>query len=881
MNLTRAEASDRAKLLSVDSYDVTLDLTRGDKTFSFTTVVKFQAAPGSASFIDAVTSAVHRVSLNGVDLDPAEVSDGVRIQLPNLLEENTLTVVADAPYMNTGEGLHRFVDPVDNEIYLYTQFEVPDSRRMFAVFEQPDLKATFAFHVTAPAHWDVISNSPTPEAVEAGPVAESEAATDPQSNAGTHSNAGAPSNAGARATWHFEPTPVLSSYVTALIAGPYQSVRSELTSSDGRTIPLGVFARKSLMQYMDAENIFALTRQGFEFYEKQFGTPYPFPKYDQLFVPEFNAGAMENAGAVTFLESYVFRSKVTDATIERRAITILHELAHMWFGDLVTMRWWNDLWLNESFAEFMSALAAAENTQYTQAWTTFAMMEKSWAYRQDQLPSTHPIVAEINDLEDVLVNFDGITYAKGASVLRQLVAWVGQEEFMAGVRAYFGKHSWGNTELNDLLGELEVSSGRDLKGWSAQWLETAGVNTLRPELTVDDDGVLTSFAVLQSATAEQPTIRPHRAAIGFYDFATGGGQAGDGEAGKLVRQHRVELDVDGERTDVPALVGLKRPALVILNDDDLAYAKVRMDDVSLATAKAHLKDIAESLPRTLVWASAWDAARDGETPAREYVDLVLANIGSESDSSVVTVLMRQLATTLALYIAEEDQEETSASAAEALWTLSQQAAAGSDSQLQFAKAFASFARTASQLDTVADLLDGSIALEGVSVDQDLRWELLTSLVTGGRLGPEAIDAELERDNTQTGQLAAAGARAAVPTAEAKAAVWDAVVVNGDMPNAAQRSAITGFTRVHNTALLQPFVDTYFGSIRKVWATKSHEISSTIVTGLYPTLLVSQSTLDATDAFLAELGSETPALRRLVLESRDGVMRALKARAADR
>ena len=400
MNLTRSEARNRAENLTVESYDVELDLTRGERIFGSTTTVRFQAQAGTESFIDAITDAVHSVTLNGVELDPAEVSDGVTITLPGLAEQNELVVVADARYTNTGEGLHRFVDPVDHEVYLYSQFEVPDSRRMFAVFEQPDLKASFRFQVTAPAHWDVISNSATPEPVDAG----------------------ADSDGGARKTWDFEPTAKISSYITALIAGPYQNVRSELTSSDGRVIPLGVFARKSLMQYLDADNVFELTRQGFEFYEKQFGTPYPFGKYDQLFVPEFNAGAMENAGAVTFLESYVFRSKVTDALVERRAITILHELAHMWFGDLVTMRWWNDLWLNESFAEFMSTLAAAEATEFTQAWTTFASLEKSWAYRQDQLPSTHPIVAEIRDLEDVQVNFDGITYAKGASVLRQLVA---------------------------------------------------------------------------------------------------------------------------------------------------------------------------------------------------------------------------------------------------------------------------------------------------------------------------------------------------------------------------------------------------------------------------------------------------------------------------
>ncbi|MET1066097.1 MAG: aminopeptidase N, partial [Arthrobacter sp.] len=611
MNLTRAEARERAELIAVDSYEVELDLTRGEKVFGTTTAVRFTARPGSSTFIDAVTEAVQTVTLNGRALDPAEVSDGVRIQLPDLAADNELLVVAEAPYMNTGEGLHRFVDPVDQEVYLYTQFEVPDSRRMFAVFEQPDLKASFTFTVIAPSHWDVISNSPTPAPVETIP--------------GT--------DGGARSVWEFAPTPRLSSYVTALIAGPYQSVRSEVVSADGKITPLGVFARKSLMQYLDADNIFELTRQGFEFFEAQFGCPYPFEKYDQLFVPEFNAGAMENAGAVTILEGYVFRSKVTDAQVERRAITVLHELAHMWFGDLVTMRWWNDLWLNESFAEYMSHLAAVENTRFDHAWTTFASVEKSWAYRQDQLPTTHPIFAEINDLQDVEVNFDGITYAKGASVLRQLVAWVGPEEFMAGVREYFRKHAWQNTELSDLMAELEKASGRDLDEWGRLWLETAGVNTLKPELTVGGDGTITSFAILQSATEGQPTLRPHRLAVGFYNL---------NGAGKLERVHREELDVDGGRTDVPALAGRAQPDLILLNDDDLAYAKVRLDPTSLATATAHLKDFSRSLPRTLVWGSAWDAARDGETPARGYVELILANIAEESDSSVILVQLRQL-----------------------------------------------------------------------------------------------------------------------------------------------------------------------------------------------------------------------------------------------
>ncbi|MFF2029804.1 aminopeptidase N [Arthrobacter sp. NPDC058192] len=849
MNLTRAEARERAALIDVESYQVSLDLTRGEKVFGSTTAVKFTAKPGSSTFIDAVTQTVHSVSLNGRELDPAEVSDGIRIQLPDLAAENHLLIVAEAPYMNTGEGLHRFVDPVDNEVYLYTQFEVPDSRRMFAVFEQPDLKASFTFTVTAPSHWDIVSNSPTPVPVETLPG----------------------EDGGARSVWEFAPTPRISSYVTALIAGPYQSVRSEVVSAEGRVTPLGIFARKSLMQYLDPENIFELTRQGFEFFEAQFGCPYPFEKYDQLFVPEFNAGAMENAGAVTILEGYVFRGKVTDAQVERRAITVLHELAHMWFGDLVTMRWWNDLWLNESFAEYMSHLAAVENTKFDHAWTTFASVEKSWAYRQDQLPTTHPIFAEINDLQDVEVNFDGITYAKGASVLRQLVAWVGPEEFMSGVREYFSKHAWQNTELSDLMAELEKASGRDLDKWGQLWLETAGVNTLAPDISVAQDGTIGSFAIVQSAVESEPTLRPHRLAVGFYNL--------NGE-GKLERVHREELDVDGERTEVPALAGLARPDLVLLNDDDLAYAKVRLDPQSLATATAHLKDISQSLPRTLVWGSAWDAARDGESPARGYVDLILANIAEESDSSVILVQLRQLATTLTFYVAEEHKEATSIHAADTLWDLASAVAPGSDAQLQFVKSYALLARSAGQLDTVSGLLDGSLTLDGLTVDQDLRWELLTSLVAGGRAGQDRIDGELAQDNTSNGQNAAALAKAAIPTPEAKAEAWESIVVKGDLSNALQGSAVAGFTRVLDTSLLEPYAEKYFEAVPGIVANRTHALAQQIVVGLYPDQLTTQATVDRTDEFLASLPADSAALRRMMLENRDGVVRALRARQAD-
>ncbi|MFU8946991.1 aminopeptidase N [Mycetocola zhadangensis] len=841
-NLTRAEAQERASLVSTSSYSIALDLTTGPETFRSTTTVRFSATPGASTFIDAITRTVHSVTLNGVALDPAAVSDGIRIALDNLQAENELTVDADMIYMNTGEGLHRFVDPVDNEVYLYSQFEVPDSRRMYAVFEQPDLKATFQFTVTAPEHWDVVSNSPTPE-----PVAAAEGSK----------------------TWTFEPTQRMSSYITAIIAGPYVSVRSELTSSDGRTIPLGVFSRKSLSEYLDADYIFDKTRQGFEYFEKNFDYPYPFPKYDQLFVPEYNAGAMEHAGAVTFTEAYVFRSKVTDAIKERRVVTILHELAHMWFGDLVTMKWWNDLWLNESFAEWASTIAVAEATEWTGAWTTFNAMEKSWAYKQDQLPSTHPIVATINDLEDVQVNFDGITYAKGGSVLKQLVAWVGIDAFYAGVAAYFKKHEWGNTELVDLLSELETASGRDLSNWGKLWLETAGVNTLRPEIEVDESGVITSFAVLQSAVAEYPTIRPHRLAIGFYNLVDG----------KLLREHRVELDVDGERTDVTELVGMKRPDLVLLNDDDLAYAKIRLDDVSLAVATESLAAIEDPLARSLVWAAAWDATRDAETPARDYVRLVLGNIATETESTTIRTTLNQLVLAATQYVAPDARDAVLVEVGDALWALAQEAEAGSDAQFQFVKFFAGVASTEAHFDAIRGLRSGEVALDGLEIDTDLDWELLTALTAGGVAGNEDVDAALAGDNTANGAKAAALARAALPTLEAKRAAWASVVDIDTAPNAIVQWTGIGFQRARDKDVLASFVPDYFEMLQRIWASRSYKIAEYLAVGLYPAPLANAELRDATIAWL-EHNAEPPALRRIVVENLAGVERALKAQERD-
>ncbi|GAA4233162.1 aminopeptidase N [Actinomadura meridiana] len=853
-NLTRDEARERARLLTVESYTVELDLTTGEEArFGSTTVVRFGCAePGASTFIDLHGAIVRGVTLNGRALDPASYDpDKGRIPLPGLAADNELRVEADAAYSRSGEGLHRFVDPVDDSVYLYTQFETADAHRMFTCFDQPDLKAAFGLTVKAPENWEVVTN-------EAPEITGGSGGSSPQDE----------SESAEGGVFRFPPTPRISTYITALIAGPYHVVRDEYRRADGTVIPLGVYCRSSLAEHLDADAIVDVTRQGFAYFEKVFGRPYPFAKYDQLFVPEFNAGAMENAGAVTFLEDYVFRSRVTDAAYERRAETILHEMAHMWFGDLVTMRWWDDLWLNESFATYMSVLCQSEATKWTGSWTTFANLEKAWAYRQDQLPSTHPISADIPDIRAVEVNFDGITYAKGASVLKQLVAYVGLDNFLEGVRRYFDRHAWGNTVLADLLGALEETSGRDLAAWSKEWLETAGVNTMRPEYEVDGDGNFTSFAVLQEAKPDYPTLRSHRLAIGLYDRTADG----------IVRRERVELDVVGARTEVPQLVGQKRPDLVLVNDDDLTYAKVRLDEHSLSTLIEHIGEVRESLARALCWSAAWDMTRDAEMATRDYVRLVAKGIGGVTDISVTQTLLRQARTAVHQYADPAWHTEGLALLADTLSGLARAAEPGSDLQLAYTQAFTASAVSDEHLAFVQALLDGSQVLDGLTVDTDLRWSLLRRLVVTGRAGQAEIDAEHERDRTAAGERHAAACGAAVPSAEAKAAAWERIV-SGDLPNAVYRATFGGFVEADHAELLRPYVDRYFAEVGRIWKEWTSDMSQTFAEVAYPFLVIEQSTIDRTESYLAD-EQPPPALARLLSEGRDGVARALRARAKD-
>jgi len=831
-NLTRAEAQRRAELLEVQRYAVELDLTTGDETFRSVTEIRFRChETGAESYAELLAPTVHSIGLNGEELDPAAVLDGDRVALRGLAASNVLTVVADCAYSRTGEGLHRFVDPADDEVYLYSQAFLYDAHRIFACFDQPDLKAVFELSVTAPLEWLVVSNAA---------VAES---------------------AGGR--WRFAPTPSISTYLTALAAGPYAAVHDRHGDID-----LGVYCRRSLTEHLDAAEILELTKASFDHYQRVFDYPYAFAKYDQLFVPEFNAGAMENPGAVTIRDEYVFRSRVTDAAREQRADTIAHEMAHMWFGDLVTMRWWDDLWLSESFATYMSHLTVSEVTRFTNAWTTFCNSWKGYGYRADQLPSTHPISADVVDTDSALLNFDGISYGKGAAVLKQLVAWVGREEFLAGVRAYFRDHEFANTTLADLLTALEKASGRDLAAWAAAWLRTAGVNTLRPAVQVSA-GAYTCVAVEQEAPAEHPTLRPHRVGIGLYDLSTEG----------LVRRQRLEIDIDGARTEVSELVGVRQPDLLLVNDDDLTYAKIRLDERSLATVLGHAGEIRESLPRTLCWNAAWDMTRDAELPARDYVRLVVAGVAAEDDIGVAQSLLANARNAANFYADPAYRPELLRSLAELSRRRMWAAEPGSDVQLTSARAFTLAATTGDEVAAVQAMLDGTAVPAGLSIDAELRWHLLLRLVDLGAAGDSEIDAELDRDRTATGEQQAAAARAGRPDAAAKAVAWAALVDSNALSNRLVTSTAGGFWRSEQLALCRPYVDRYFAALAQIWRTRTPEIARQLTTLLYPSLLVEPATLARTDVHLSTADLPT-GLRRLLGEHRDDVARALRARACD-
>ena len=819
--LTAAEAADRAELLTVTSYDVDLDLTRGEEIFGSRSTVRFRSArPGAATFAELRASTVHEATLNG---RPVDVADG-RIALTDLAEENVLTVVADCAYSRTAEGLHRFVDPVDGAVYTYSMTFLYEGQQVFACFDQPDLKAPWRLSVTAPPEWTVLSNA---VATQVAP-----------------------------GRWEAAETPPLATYFMALAAGPYHSEHRRHGDHD-----LGLHCRQSLAPYLDVEELFGVTASCMDFFEDLFGMAYPFgPSYDQVFVPEFNAGAMENPGLVTFRDEFLFRSRVTDDRRAERAEVVAHEMAHMWFGDLVSMRWWDDLWLNESFADHMGRLAVSRTTRWTNVWAGFVVGWEARGYKQDQLPSTHPVSAVVPDTDAALLNFDGISYAKGAAVRGQLVAWVGEDVFFDGVREYFRAHAFGSTRLADLLGALERASGRELAEWSRAWLQTAGVNTLTPEVNVGADGSYEAVTIRQDAS---PLRRPHRVAIGLY--------GADG-----TRYERIELDVAGERTPVPELVGLPAAAVLLLNDDDLTYAKIRFDAASLATLLSGGFRPSEPVARALCWSALWDMTRDAELPAEVFADAVLAGIGGEPEVAIVQRLLAHTREAVDQFLPDAVRPAVLTRLAEGCRRLLAGAEAGGEAQIAFAYAYAGWLTSDAEVAEVRRWLDGDGVPPGLAVDQELRWSILRRLAVLGHASGAELAAEEQRDGTSKGRLAAATARAALPTAEAKRAAWDLALADGASAHLVE-ATVAGFWQPEQLAVLRPYGARYFDLLPRLWRDHGPQVSITLAEGLYPLPLVDPDTAERSAERLADDGLH-PAARRILAEQADQLARARLARA---
>jgi aminopeptidase N len=833
-SLTRTEATERATLLMVESYDVVLDLTAGHSHFGSTTTIRFRAArPDASTFVEVKPARLIAARLNGASLDPATLRDN-RLPLAGLTTDNTLVIEAEMAYSNTGEGLHRFVDPADGETYLYAMSFLDDAPRIFAAFDQPDLKAPVTLTVTAPPQWTVAAN---------GQVA----GADPDGR------------------WRFAATPPLATYFVSLIAGPYHARHDEHGG-----MPLGLYCRRSLAEYLDkdVDEIFTITRQCLDRFHELFGVRYPFGKYDQAFVPEFNAGAMENPGLVTIRDDYVFRSAVTDSQRELRATTIAHEMAHMWFGDLVTMRWWDDLWLNESFAEYLGTRVTAEATRFERAWTTFGMRRKAWGYAADQRPSTHPVAPqEVGDAAQALLNFDGISYAKGAAVLRQLVAWVGDDPFLAGLRAHFEAHRFGNATLADLLAALSDASGRDLSAWAEVWLRRAQVNTLHAEVAVDGDGRYTDVTVAQTAPAGHPVLRPQRIGLGLYDR--------DGAGVRLRERLDVDLEptVDGGRTRIARLRGERAADLLLLNDGDLTFAKVRLDAASAAAVPLILPALDDPLARAVLWGETLDAVTDGQRPVAELVTLILAALPAETEVVVVEDVLRLSRRLINTYLDADSRLAALGHVAQACDRLLAGAPPGGSLQLAATRGLIASSTDVARL---AAWLDDRGVPAGVVVDQDLRWELLYRLAVLGAVGEPQVEAELAGDRSATGAEWAARGQAALPDAAAKERAWKIITTNTTLSNRLIEARAQGFWQPEQDALTSSYVERYFAEMPAMAKMRTAWVADRVAKLAFPQYAVAPQTRRSAAVLLARDDLE-PGLRRAVTDADDDLGRALAAR----
>ncbi|WP_406446267.1 aminopeptidase N [Streptomyces sp. NBC_01613] len=857
--LTRDEAQTRAKLLDVHRYTIDLDLTTGDETFDSRTVIRFTAGTDAHTFVELKPAELRSATLDGQPIAP-ETLDGNRLPLKNLTAgEHELRIDASMRYSRTGEGMHRFTDPTDGETYLYTQLFMEDVQRVFAAFDQPDLKAVFDLTVTAPEGWRVLANSTT-----------------------EHLGDG---------RWQAAPTPLISTYLVAVAAGPWHSVHTE-----HRDLPFGLHCRRSLAPYLDADadELFEITKQCYDRYHEKFEEPYPFDSYDQAFVPEFNAGAMENPGLVTFRDEFVYRSAVTDTERQTRAMVIAHEMAHMWFGDLVTLRWWDDIWLNESFAEYMGYQTLTEATRFTDTWTDFGVTRKPWGYDADQRPSTHPVAPEnVDDTASALLNFDGISYAKGASALRQLVAWLGEKDFLAGINTHFARHKFANATLADFIDSLASATERDVHAWADAWLRTTGVDTLTPEVRAEDgnwhldirhergaglwskpDPAHNRHGLTHLTTLESPGgRRPHRITIGVYDHDLH-------DARLLTLRDRLEADLPATGNIGISAAG-PRPALVLLNDGDFTYAKIRFDAESLDAVRTGLSGLPEPLTRAVVWNALRDSVRDGELPPTAYLEAARAHLPHETDLALVQgVLAFAAAQVTDRYLTPEQRPAALATLTDLCRDLIRRTEDGDHPGLRLI-AVRHFIDVAAHPDTIAAWLADGTVPGGPELDPELRWRVLGRLAVLGEADEAAIAAELDRDPSATGQEGAARCRAALPDEQAKAKAWQTMFGGDeqtDLSNYLFIATAQGFWQPEQADLVREYVPRYYQDAVAVAARRGPAIADAAGRWAFPAYAVDEETHRLGETCLSD-ADPIPSLRRKLVDQLDDLARALRVREA--
>ena len=832
--LTESEALTRCQRVANVSYALSLVIDGERPQYDGEATIRFQSTdPSSATFLDFTGGEIFECVVNGANYDLAP-RHSHRIELPaRLLEsENEVRVRYRNDYDRTGSGFHRFQDPEDGEVYLYTDFEPYCAHRLFPCFDQPDLKATYDVDVTAPQAWVVVANGAEDrrEAVGDGAIRR-----------------------------HFAQLDPFSTYLFAVIAGPYVSKHDTSGS-----VALGVYCRKSLERFFDHEEVFEITRQGFAFYTDYFDQPYPFGKYDQLFVPEYNSGAMENVGAVTFNESQVFRDPPTETQRLVRAEVILHELAHMWFGNLVTMKWWDGLWLNESFATYISFLAMSEATRFQDCWQNFLGSIKTWAYREDQKPTTHPIACTVDDTDQTFLNFDGITYGKGAAVLKQLRASLGATGFREGLRLYFRRHAWGNTTIGDFLGALSEGADKDLNHWSQRWLETSGVNTI--QAVPSDNG---------SVLRQQPgngdaVLRPHHLEVALYTH----------QNGALAAAESVTVALEGAEASLPVTATATAASVLWPNQDDHAYARVLLDDASLATVKSSLDKIDDPLVRMGLWCTFWEMVREGALPPSDHIALGARFLVNETRPEIVQTNLRLVTVSMRRYLPLGAQSAAGAVLMGAAKDACEHHPTGSDLQLLWGRAAPGFVADTHQARDLATWISGG-APGALPVDQGLRWRILSRMSAFALDGvADLLSAETGRDPSDRGVKARFAAEAAAPDLDVKRPLFERFVrpAPGDSADLL-KAGMGSFFQPHQAASASEFGLRYFEVLSEVVREQELEYATRgFARLLVPHAIASPALIAAAEAAL-ERARGTPILERVLLEETDEMARAVRLRAS--